>query len=311
MIEMKFDFGWAGTNGRRLVFLVQPDTNKVFVFCRDDSKNSSSSDSEDDEDYAPSSKELRDELEASEENTDDSEDEVEGGSQAAKRGRTSSRRKKRVKMADRSASPEPQEEEGRAQLPEKSASVNIDDLWNEFKKDVQTAQPKVSAPATSAVAATSDDSDPQKSADNSELSQASQATSSCSDNQPPKTKTITEIFEFAGEAVEVQKEVPVDAPLAAAPAAPAPAARSRSSRGGAGGLSSVLGQISKKNKLSVLEKTQLDWNKFKRDEGIEEDLQTHNRGKEGYLEKQDFLQRADLRQFELEKAMRSKSRRSN
>ena len=31
----------------------------------------------------------------------------------------------------------------------------------------------------------------------------------------------------------------------------------------------------------VQEKSQLDWNKFKQQEGLEEELQVHNRGKEG------------------------------
>lgn len=76
------------------------------------------------------------------------------------------------------------------------------------------------------------------------------------------------------------------------------------------GLSSVLGQIGKKAKLSTLEKTKLDWNSFKKAEGIDEQLTTHNKGKEGYLERQDFFQRTDLRQFEIEKQLRQ-TKRSN
>ena len=233
----------------------------------------------------PSGRELRDEQEASEENTDDSEEEDEGrveGGAAAKRGRASGPRKKRVKLAAGrdTAKAAPAEEQ-----PAEPAKVgaNIDDLWSEFKRDVQTvAQPKRADPALAAV-----DSEQPRASDE--------------EGAPPTTKTVTEIFEFAGEAVEVRKEVPADAP---APA-PAPVLKPR----GRGGLSSVLGQIGKKNKLSVLEKTKLDWDTFKQAEGIQEQLRTHNRGKEGFLEKQDFLQRADLRQFELEKAMRSASRR--
>lgn len=74
------------------------------------------------------------------------------------------------------------------------------------------------------------------------------------------------------------------------------------------GLSSVLGQIGKKAKLSTLEKTKLDWNSFKKSEGIDEQLTTHNKGKEGYLERQDFFQRTDLRQFEIEKQLRQTKR---
>lgn len=81
-------------------------------------------------------------------------------------------------------------------------------------------------------------------------------------------------------------------------------------RAGLGGISSVLGQIGKKGKISTLEKSKLDWDNFKKQENIEEELNTHNKGKDGYLERQDFLQRADLRQFEIEKKIRNSSRRS-
>ena len=91
------------------------------------------------------------------------------------------------------------------------------------------------------------------------------------------------------------------------PAAPKSTIPSRSS---SGGLGAVLNQLSKKNQLSTLEKTKLDWTSFKRQEGIEEELQTHNKGKEGFLERRDFLERTDLRQFEIEKSFRQ-TKRSN
>lgn len=132
-------------------------------------------------------------------------------------------------------------------------------------------------------------------------------------------KIITEIFEFAGERVEVKKEVKItdEKPTASSEASSSkanakpepnqPFNRPRSS--GGSGLSSVLGQIGKKNKLSILEKTKLDWGGFKANEGIDEELQTFNKGRDGYLERQDFLQRTDLRQFEIEKNLRAANRK--
>ncbi|KAH8320307.1 hypothetical protein KR074_003076 [Drosophila pseudoananassae] len=76
------------------------------------------------------------------------------------------------------------------------------------------------------------------------------------------------------------------------------------------GVGSLINILGKKKKISVLEKSQMDWNTFKSNEGIDEELRTHNKGKEGYLERQDFLQRTDLRQFEIEKSLRQ-SRRNN
>ena len=77
---------------------------------------------------------------------------------------------------------------------------------------------------------------------------------------------------------------------------------------GLSGLVSLLD--SKKQKLTTLEKTKLDWNTFKSEEGIDEELEKHKKSKDGYLDKQAFLERADLRQFEIERAMRM-SKRSN
>lgn len=250
----------------------------TFVFCRKNKKNASatsSSDSESDEDYVPSSKELKDEGNASvDENSDATGSEEENDeSNRGKRKRTDGRKKKKTKIEeiDEEANTEPKPEQ------------NIDDIWNEFKKDVESKQPKIAKV---------------KESESPTISEPQEAK-----EENPKTKTITELFEFAGEAVPVEKEVPVDEPPPKCiPTTSAP-------RRSAGGLSSVLGQIGKKNKLSILEKSKLDWNSFKKEEGIEADLQTHNKGKDGFLEKQDFLQRTDLRQFEIEKAMRSTSRR--
>jgi hypothetical protein len=49
----------------------------------------------------------------------------------------------------------------------------------------------------------------------------------------------------------------------------------------------------------------LDWQNFKQEEGIEEDLRTFNQGKHGFLERKSFLERTDLKQFEIEKNLRA------
>ena len=51
-----------------------------------------------------------------------------------------------------------------------------------------------------------------------------------------------------------------------------------------GGLSSIMGLISgKKPKLGTLDKSKMDWNTFVEQEGIKEELQTHNKGKDGLV----------------------------
>ncbi len=66
----------------------------------------------------------------------------------------------------------------------------------------------------------------------------------------------------------------------------------------------MLGLINKKAKISVLEKSRIDWNSFKTSEGIADDLKIHNKGKDGYVEKQKFLAKADQRQYEKERDIR-------
>ncbi|XP_064243362.1 craniofacial development protein 1 [Passer domesticus] len=125
--------------------------------------------------------------------------------------------------------------------------------------------------------------------------------------------TITKTFDFAGEEVKVTKEVDSNSKEAksflkqqeklqsAAPASlPTVSGVKRPS-----GMSSLLGKIgAKKQKMSTLEKSKLDWENFKEEEGIVEELAIHNRGKDGYIERKAFLERVDHRQFEIERDIR-------
>lgn len=89
-----------------------------------------------------------------------------------------------------------------------------------------------------------------------------------------------EIFEFAGEIVEIP--VKSSEPQKATPEA-SPSPKFAGVKRSGGGLSAALNQLNKKNKLSVLEKTKIDWDGFKTNEGIGEELQSHNRGRDGYV----------------------------
>ncbi|XP_015909156.1 craniofacial development protein 1 [Parasteatoda tepidariorum] len=76
------------------------------------------------------------------------------------------------------------------------------------------------------------------------------------------------------------------------------------------GLSSVLGSLANKGKKqSVLEKSLEDWKTFKEEHGIEKDLETFNKGRSGYIERQRFLERSDIRSFENEKNLRLTGRK--
>lgn len=225
---------------------------------------------------------------------------------------------KRSKAADTATSSKSTEKD---ELVDDDDDANEDALWAKFLGNAEQTDttPKSSQPNKPSISSSSSSS----SNGSSTAKQPPKDTTKAPTATAEKKVTVTEIFEFAGEKVEVQKEIKVseanptslnndakqiDRKIAAAKPISGVALPSLSRRSG-GGLSSVLGQIGKKNKLSVLEKTQLDWNGFKRNEGIDEELQTHNKGRGGFLERQDFLQRTDLRQFEIEKSMRQTTRR--
>ncbi|CAI9737370.1 Hypothetical predicted protein [Octopus vulgaris] len=159
----------------------------------------------------------------------------------------------------------------------------------------------------------------------------------------PQKVTITKVYDFAGEKVEISKEVaanskeakedsllksvregPCDGlspPDSSASKSSNPTTLSSSSSsslfsgkrpgsdrggggGGGGGLGNILNKITKKNKLTTLEKSKLDWDTYKQREGIESELTQHNRSKSSYLERMAFLDRTDHRQFEIEKTLR-------
>jgi len=63
----------------------------------------------------------------------------------------------------------------------------------------------------------------------------------------------------------------------------------------------------KPKKISTLEKSKLDWQSFKKKEGIEDDLKQAVKG--GYLQKKAFLERTELREYERERSIRMKNKK--
>lgn len=173
-------------------------------------------------------------------------------------------------------------------------------LWADFLSDIPSTTPsRTKKPAV-------DDSKKESPRPVEEKKKDTPAAS-----KEPEKVVIKEIFDFAGEEVLVEKTVTVDSlKTNGSKKTPAlPNGPRGSVKRPAGGLSSILGQLDKKKKISVLEKSKIDWDSFKSSEGIDEDLQTFNKGKDGYLQKQDFLERTDLRQFEIEKSLRAARRK--
>lgn len=183
---------------------------------------------------------------------------------------------------------------------DKEQKQKADALWADFLKDVGGIPKKSQSNNTSTCPSTADN----LLGAGSKLPQPAAS-----------TVKVTKEYDFAGETVTIVKDVPVDSKEGKQSLKQAGASdssheqssvlkRPATSAAATAGLSSVLGKIGKKPKISVLDKSKLDWDGFKHEEGISEELTTHNRGKDGYLERQAFLQRTDFRQFEIERNLR-------
>jgi len=86
--------------------------------------------------------------------------------------------------------------------------------------------------------------------------------------------------------------------------------RANSSSSGGGGLKgAIAAQLAKKKKLTVLEKSSADWGNFVEEEQMEEELERHGKSKDAFLNKQEFLNRADYRRFEKERDLRQRGRK--
>ncbi|XP_058121626.1 craniofacial development protein 1 [Anopheles ziemanni] len=262
-----------------------------------------------DEDFRPDKEESNTGSESGSE--DDEVPENNEESKGTKRKRKGSTvRAKKVKAASKAA--EETNENNVDELDEEEEKRRTDALWASFLGgDTNAKESSTSSKSNSISGGTSSKKE--------ELKTKQTVKPSPTLNSKPQEKekpTVAQLFEFAGEQVVVSDEgsksdSPADAEKATSrPAVSAVSSFPRRSGSSGGGLGAVLNQINKKNKLTTLEKTKLDWTSFKQNEGIAEELQTHNKGKDGFLERRDFLERTDLRQFEIEKSFRQ-TKRSN
>uniref|UniRef100_A0A0N4ZTY9 Craniofacial development protein 1 n=1 Tax=Parastrongyloides trichosuri TaxID=131310 RepID=A0A0N4ZTY9_PARTI len=71
-----------------------------------------------------------------------------------------------------------------------------------------------------------------------------------------------------------------------------------------------IAESTKKKKISSLSKCAESWKKYVTTKGISDELATFNKGKGGFLARQDFLAKTDLKQFEKEREARNALRKS-
>jgi len=107
------------------------------------------------------------------------------------------------------------------------------------------------------------------------------------------TATVQQKVKFAGQEMEVQKKVDKTKLLEEQQA-------TQSS------LDTYIQGISKKQGITTVEKSSYDWEKYKEQQNLTEELQ--DASKAGFVEKQAFLSRVDERQFEKERAARERER---
>lgn len=139
-------------------------------------------------------------------------------------------------------------------------------------------------------------------------------TKSISDVIKPKITQPVEILEFCGEEIRINnsdsvQDDPEDQSSSSNLNNQIKPESSSSQKPKPAGLSSILNTIGNKRKINTLEKSKLDWDTFKKQSKLEDELTQFNRGKNGYLEKQEFLIKADLKQFELEREIRNTGRK--
>ncbi|EFC49879.1 predicted protein [Naegleria gruberi] len=71
-------------------------------------------------------------------------------------------------------------------------------------------------------------------------------------------------------------------------------------------LDQALSKLNEKKKSTISQSKQ-DWKQYKEKEGIEHELKQYT--KDGYLEKQSFLERTEMREFEIDKDLRNAERK--
>lgn len=112
--------------------------------------------------------------------------------------------------------------------------------------------------------------------------------------------TVTEQRRFAGKTVTLQRDVAATSKEAAKAAADAEAAATKKA-----GLDAVLESLSQAKKVTVLDKSRLDWKDYKKtDDQVQEELEVHKRSGATYLGKKEFLGRAEVKEYERERDQR-------
>lgn len=199
------------------------------------------------------------------------------------------------------------------ELDEEERKKRADELWADLMGS--SASTKKNAKNSQTSSSTKPDSTANASISNQSSDQSSTISTSSAISAAPTKIKLTKEYEFAGERIRVEEEVDCNKLNGSKTEGDksttgVTAAKSGPAKRGLG-INDLVANLGKKQKLSTLNKTKLDWDMFKQEEGIADDLKNHTKNKNSFVERQAFLQRTDLKQFELEKSIRDKNRTRN
>lgn len=95
---------------------------------------------------------------------------------------------------------------------------------------------------------------------------------------------VTETRKFAGQNIQMKKA--------------GVGSTESETKAAVSGLDAMLAAIKGAKKVTVLDKSKADWSVHKQEAQLETDLAGHNRSNDRYVDKQDFLARAEVREYE-------------
>jgi hypothetical protein len=131
---------------------------------------------------------------------------------------------------------------------------------------------------------------------------AAKSAASVSAGQQHGMVTVTETRRFAGQNISVTREVAADSKEAkklGEPSQQDAAAKKQA------GLDAVLASMAAAKKVTVLDKSQADWRQFKKtDDNVDQELEVHKRSGAAYLDRQAFLKKVELAEYEKERDQR-------
>lgn len=186
-----------------------------------------------------------------------------------------------------------QEDDGEdeAEPAAKKSSAPADDLWAELQAETRGADER--RPTDPALLEEAGKKPVKWWADVDEAKRESEGSS---------TVVVRKTVEYAGEKLEVTTAVERGSAEEKRLRAARELASSKSN------LSGLLSEFGKSTKLSTIEKSRLDWERSKDDEGDAAELERFRKSGAGFVDKQRFLSDVDQRRFEIERAERNRVR---